>query len=324
MNLHDLEKVESPSFYLDLALRKARERAANLGTLKGDKLQKARILALTKLTTVQATIASTLRRLVRSFPSFDDLPEFYQELCKTSFSLNDAKKALATLEWVASQAQRFGREYARKIKTARTVRDVHAHRAAFYGRSASLLKQAKNALRFLEAVRKELKTFPAVKTSIPTVCIAGLPNAGKSTLLAKLTTAKPKIAGYAFTTTQLNLGYARKGPLKLQFIDTPGTLARPEKMNRVERQAHLALKYLADLIVFVVDPSGQVDKGRQKKLFTQLKRLDKPIILYASKADLVGEDAARMALDELTRAALPRATRPQELLQLVVTALKEA
>jgi len=40
-----------------------------------------------------------------------------------------------------------------------------------------------------------MKGFPSIKTNLPTIAIAGFPNVGKTTLLSKITDAKPKIAG---------------------------------------------------------------------------------------------------------------------------------
>jgi nucleolar GTP-binding protein len=83
------------------------------------------------------------------------------------------------------------------------------------------------------------------------VAIAGFPNVGKSTLLNRLTGATAETNAYAFTTKSLNMGAIEYRHNTIQFIDTPGTLARPEKMNDIERQAYLAMKYAAHLIIYV-------------------------------------------------------------------------
>ena len=145
--------------------------------------------------------------------------------------------------------------------------------------------------------------------------LAGRPNVGKSTLLSKLTQAKPAIANYEFTTRRLNLGYAKIGHYKIQFIDTPGTLARFEKMNEIEKQAHLALKYLADLIVLVIDPTGKLQE--QRRLLDQLKSLDKEMISYLSKTDIAKREAIETAAKGIN---LPQKNK-EELLEHIRTLL---
>ena len=81
-------------------------------------------------------------------------------------------------------------------------------------------------------------------------------------------------------------GYDKTGN---QYVDTPGLLDRPiEKRNPIERQAILALKHLAKLILFVIDPTehcGYPIKD-QEHLLKEIRNMFKlPIIIVANKAD---------------------------------------
>jgi len=149
------------------------------------------------------------------------------------------------------------------------------------------MQQINKFLLIIEASRKIMKTFPAVKTSLFTVAIAGFPNVGKSTLLKELTSASPEINSYAFTTKTLNIGYLEVQNEKYQFIDTPGTLARFDKMNAIEKRAFLAMKYIANVIVYIYDLSDEAYTVEdQDKLFEQVLDIDKSIIVYLSKTDI--------------------------------------
>jgi len=166
------------------------------------------------------------------------------------------------------------------------MENVNKYRREFYGRISSVIKQIKNELEYLEYARKILRSFPNIKTDLPTVVLAGYPNVGKTTLLKALTGSAPKIASYPFTTLNLMLGYA-KG---IQFVDTPGLLDRPlGKRNKVEVKAILALKHLTRTIIFVLDPSetaGYTLK-QQLNLLEQIKEKFKmKFIIVSSKTDL--------------------------------------
>jgi nucleolar GTP-binding protein len=210
---------------------------------------------------------------------------------RTTLDYPELKKSLGAVRWAQQKVEHFSDVYYNRIKRCADFRRMTSYSREYYGRMGSILKQIKRPLEYLELSRKAMKDFPSIKTKLFTVAIAGFPNVGKTTLLTKLTTAKPKIANYAFTTKQLNTGYATIKNHKVQFIDTPGTLNRFNKMNPIEKQAFLAMKYCADLIIFVFDTSDQAyDPATQKKLLSKLKDLGKPICIYLSKTDISGKD----------------------------------
>jgi nucleolar GTP-binding protein len=155
-------------------------------------------------------------------------------------------------------------------------------KSEFLGRLRSILKRLEKPLDTLRAARDVLKRLPD-PTSHFTVCLAGFPNAGKSTLIKTLTGAHAEIAAYAFTTRTLNYGTTEIGHLEVQFVDTPGTLNRV-RTNPIEKQALLALQHLAKAIVFVYDPLREDEE--QEKLFETLFVYEVPLAVYASKQDI--------------------------------------
>ena len=131
-----------------------------------------------------------------------------------------------------------------------------------------------------------MRNYPAIKTGTKTIAIAGFPNVGKTTLLMKLTGSKPDIQPYAFTTKGINVGYI-KGKEKLQLLDTPGTLNRFDTMNNIEKVAFLALKLLAEKIIYVFDITEPYPLEQQIKLYKEIKKMKKPVIIYLSKTDIL-------------------------------------
>lgn len=80
---------------------------------------------------------------------------------------------------------------------------------------------------------------------------------------------------------------------EIQVLDVPGTLARVEKMNNIERIAYLAVKELACVVVYIFDLSGEgYSLEKQEKLLKGLKRnigKEKKILIYLSKRDTINK-----------------------------------
>jgi nucleolar GTP-binding protein len=287
MNFQDLKKVEKADWYIDLAFRNATKAGRTVKSQKRAGPDTIKRTELAKISAVRRAITRHFDIILKSFPSIDTLDEFYQELIRATLDYAELKKSLGALRWAQVKVSQFCDKYQNMVRKCRDFRRMTAYSREYYGRISSVIKQVRKQLEYLELARKTMKDFPSIKTKLFTVCIAGFPNVGKTTLLSKLTPATPEISDYAFTTRKLNIGYAQISNHKVQFIDTPGTLDRFQKMNPIEKQAFLALKYCADLIVFVFDTSDQTyDPKTQKRLLANISKLGKDVIVYLSKTDL--------------------------------------
>ena len=128
------------------------------------------------------------------------------------------------------------------------------------------------------------------------VGLLGMPNAGKSTLIAAISNARPKIADYPFTTLHPNLGVVRVGPEKSFVVaDVPGLIEGASEGAGLGHQflRHLQrtrlLLHLVDMAPFdeAVDPVAQA-----KAIVAELKKFDpelynKPRWLVLNKLDMV-------------------------------------
>jgi nucleolar GTP-binding protein len=253
-------------------------------------LQKSQTIEIEKLDSIERELRDSLHKILVSYPSLDSLPEFYRELINNTLDVGSIKKSLGAVNWCIKKIQEFTRKYRDAIRRSTEITRINQYRREFYGRISSTLRQIKPNFEYLEESRRTMMDFPTIKTGIPTVAIAGFPNIGKSTLLSKLTPAKPKIANYAFTTTGINLGYSEIKGQKIQFMDIPGTLARFEKQNVIEKIATLALKYVTDAIIYIFDLTETYPLKDQIELYEQLKKTKKPMLVYLSKTDLLAED----------------------------------
>jgi nucleolar GTP-binding protein len=160
-----------------------------------------------------------------------------------------------------------------------------------YGQLASVIRRLRKELELLEYARIQLRKLPTLDPELATVVVAGYPNVGKSLLVRQLSTAKPKIAVYPFTTQQIILGHFTWNHVSGQIMDTPGLLDRdPTKRNKIERQALAALAHVASVIIYLLDPSEHcgytlVD---QQNLLDKLKLMfsTTPMIVIENKVDL--------------------------------------
>ncbi len=124
------------------------------------------------------------------------------------------------------------------------------------------------------------------------VGIVGPPNAGKSTLLARVSDARPKIAPYPFTTLKPNLGVVRlKSGKSFVLADIPGLIEGAHKgkglgldfLRHVQRTKMLI--FLLD--VTVPDIPLEYDRLEQELKLYDLSLLEKPSIIALNKTDLL-------------------------------------
>lgn len=136
------------------------------------------------------------------------------------------------------------------------------------------------------------------------VGLVGLPNAGKSTLLSCVSSARPKIANYPFTTLEPSLGIVsyRDGK-SFVMADIPGIIEGASEgkgiglrfLRHIERNS---------ILLFMVDCESQNITGAYKMLLNELKQfnpeiLDKKRILAVTKCDLIDEELKEMLKHEL-------------------------
>lgn len=140
--------------------------------------------------------------------------------------------------------------------------------------------------------------------------LVGMPSVGKSSLIACMSAARPKIADYPFTTLTPNLGMVRSGDSSFTIADVPGLIEGAaqgkglghEFLRHVERTA---------LILHVVDLTGGLEGRDPVEDYEIIKRelalyaadlADRPAIVVANKVDAPGVEDALARLKEHVRA----------------------
>jgi GTPase len=125
------------------------------------------------------------------------------------------------------------------------------------------------------------------------VGLVGLPNAGKSTLLSKLTAARPKVADYPFTTISPNLGVADADEARFVVADVPGLI---EGAHRGRGLGDRFLRHISRcrVLAYVVDATSEDPAGDLRTVRGEVDAHDpelpgRPSITVVTKVDLVPE-----------------------------------
>jgi GTP-binding protein len=195
--------------------------------------------------------------------------------------------------WLAAQGGRGGRGNARFLSNRR--------RAPSFAEQGEVGQE-----RWL---RLELKLMADV-------ALVGFPNAGKSTLISRISAAKPKVADYPFTTLRPHLGVVRtdEGRTEFTVADIPGLV---EGASEGRGLGHQFLRHVerARALVVLLDlgPNAErVPDQQERVLLDELGRyqpelLERPRIVVGTKADVAGQEwDGELRISAVTGEGLPQ------------------
>ena len=149
----------------------------------------------------------------------------------------------------------------------------------------------------------EERTLELELKLIADIGLVGLPNAGKSTLLSKISAAKPKIADYPFTTLQPNLGIVNYRNFQSYVVaDIPGLI---EGAHEGKGLGHRFLRHIerTSVIAYLIDSTEETPENTFKILQNELKSFSKiltqkPFIILLTKIDIKTDLIKRSVFDE--------------------------
>lgn len=303
VNVPKMPDIPTKKIMLDRAFGKAAKRASIVRS--EDKEWAAREKEEIRIGIAADILVTGLESIVRGTFSYEKLTPFHQDLVAALVDVDRFKKALGSLKWAAGEIRILKSRHLGRLRNSRDFITMRRQRIEFFGVASATVDKVKKDLAYLAECKAALQQMPWLK-DLPTVVIAGLPNVGKSSLLAALTGSKPEIQPYPFTTKGLMVSYKEGHYGDVQIVDTPGLLDRPLKeRNKIEKQALAALKNIAGVIVYVYDPTDAAyPMEKQEALFKEIKAVyKKPMVAVCNKSD-VKRIEGTLAVSAVTREGL--------------------
>ena len=151
---------------------------------------------------------------------------------------------------------------------------------------------------------EEFTIYLQLKT-LADIGIIGLPNAGKSSLLAAITNANPKIANYQFTTLNPNLGVASYDNKEITLADIPGLIEGAHKGTGLGIQFLKHVERCKSLL-HMIDITNEDIKKSYKQVKTELKNYSSKLskkkeIIVLNKIDLISKNKLKQIVDNFSK-----------------------
>jgi len=246
-------------------------------------------------------LTAPLNAAVHGFPARRMLHPYEAAVVDLTMGEGTYEARLKRVEAVRKRITNVGKELAREANNVDSGKTALEARIEGFNRLEGLLKSRNAILAMdeLKAMAKTLRRLPVVDTDVPTLALVGAPNVGKSTIVRALSSGKPEVNAYPFTTRGIIMGHTKVDGVRYQVTDTPGLLPREDhERNAIERLTLVSLQYLPTAILFVMDCSERCGTSvvDQVKVAEELRARfpDRPWLHVYSKWDLprpAGDDA---------------------------------
>ena len=243
MNLQEIKNIATSEELIDRALRRAskvEEKVRNAD-------YRARLTAVRKIHSVADNLANPMISYVKAFPSFDTIHPFDREIINLTVGVDMLKKSLGAVDWARKEVLMIATKYVPKARARKSAENTMKIMSEAYTKMTNVVRQ----------ISKNLDFLISADTESSIAVFAGAPNVGKSSLIGSVSTGRPEVKSYPFTTKAVSLGHIKKKYTVLQVMDTPGLLDRSDlERNDMEKQGIAAFDYLEPIIVFLTDLTG--------------------------------------------------------------------
>ena len=329
-NLHSFPTPPS----LDFLLSRSRKASLKVETPTPQKVpnakQRAQKTASIKINKYGETIGRYVKECIEGYRTLLKNPMLssFERVCidltlsaKIDRDGVDLRKLIVDLDQKRKGFTKITKEYSGGAKKCPTAKEANEWKnEGIKTLEEYLIDEIEPMLKVLKEIGKSLRTTPVVDPNVPTIVLVGSPNVGKSSIVRRVSSGNPEVAGYAFTTRGLTIGHldiVREGreDLRCQVMDSPGLLVREgvsndydefevstnkndeTKRNPMELLTLASIATLPTAVCFVFDLSETAGE-RHSSIDAQLrlrqklrKRFPKrPWFDVVAKCDLLGSE----------------------------------
>ncbi|CAI9114177.1 OLC1v1014836C1 [Oldenlandia corymbosa var. corymbosa] len=241
---------------LSSALKKAKRVSPTQGISNIAKRERNR--AAKQLDALMKELAVPLRTYRETFPNKRFLHPYERSLVELTLGEGNYEYVLGKVDDLRKKVNSVGKEHAAICAKSMTKREAEENLAAGVNKLEGIFQQEGKIVDELLTIAKTLRAMPVVDLETPTLCLVGAPNVGKSSLVRILSTGKPEICNYPFTTRGILMGHISFSYQNFQVTDTPGLLCRSdEERNNLEKLTLAVLTHLPTAVLYVHDLTGE-------------------------------------------------------------------
>ncbi|XP_062196071.1 uncharacterized protein LOC133899137 isoform X2 [Phragmites australis] len=279
-------------------LMSAQRKSRNVPPTKGitNIAKRERNKGAKQLDALMKELSVPLRTYTENFPKRRDLHPYERSLIELTFGEDYYEKVIGRVDSLRKRITSVGKQHASVCAKSTTKREAEERLSEGRKMLEEAFQHGKHAIDDLVNVAKALRSMPVVDPHIPTLCLVGSPNVGKSSLVRILSSGKPEVCSYPFTTRGILMGHIVSNHERFQVTDTPGLLTRhDDDRNNIERLTLAVLSYLPIAVLYVHDLSEDCGTSVADQYITykHIKERfgDRLWLDVVSKCDLLGKKA---------------------------------
>ncbi|GAV87677.1 FeoB_N domain-containing protein/NOG1 domain-containing protein [Cephalotus follicularis] len=245
-----------------------------------------------QLDALMKELAIPLKVYMDNFPNKKYLHPYERSLIELTLGDGNYEEVLRNVNALRKKVVSVGKEHASLCAKSLTKREAEERLNEGMEKLEQIFKLEGKVVDNLLTIAKTLRAMPVVDLETPTLCLVGAPNVGKSSLVRILSTGKPEVCNYPFTTRGILMGHMALNYQHFQVTDTPGLLKRlDEERNNLEKLTLAVLSHLPTAVLYVHDLSGEcgTSPSDQFKIYKEIKERfrDHLWLDVVSKCDLL-------------------------------------